>query len=73
MFWSTAWGRPKGLGALAQVFAGTAILFSRDCVVPATKRVVVDLMQFAVQKTADVVIGRKSFESAAKSVGMQSK
>ena len=38
-------------------------------IVPATKRVGADLLEFAVPETAEVVSGRKIFKTAAKSVG----
>ena len=43
----------------------------RKYVVPAAKRVGVDLLEFAVPEIADVVSGRKTFKTAAKSVGKQ--
>ena len=66
-------GRPRGrrFGALAQIIRRTAILFSRKYFVPAAKRVGADLFQFAVPEIAEVVSGRKNFNTAAKSVGRQ--
>ena len=61
--------RGSGFGALAQVIGRTAIPFLRKYVVPAAKRVGADLLEFAVPETAEVVGGRKSFKTAAKSVG----
>ena len=63
------WGR--GFGALAQVIGRTAIPFLRKYVVPAAKRVGVDLLDFAVPEIAEVVSGRKNFKTPAKSVGKQ--
>ena len=66
-------GRQRGkvFGALAQVIGRTAIPFLRKYIVPAAKRVGADLLEFAVPEIAEVVIGRKSFKTAAKSVGKQ--
>ena len=61
--------RGRGFGALAQVIGRTAIPFLRKYVVPAAKRVGADLLEFAVPEIGDVISGRKSFKSAAKSVG----
>ena len=63
--------RGRGFGALAQVIGKTAIPFLRKYVVPAAKRVGADLLEFAVPETAEVVSGRKNFNTAAKSVGRQ--
>ena len=63
--------RGRGFGALAQVIGRTAILFLRKYIVPAAKRVVADLLEFAVPEIAEVVSGRKNFKAAAKSVGKQ--
>ena len=60
-----------GLGALAQVIGGTAILFLRKYIVPAARRVGADLLEFAVSEVTDVVSGKKNFKTAAKSVGKQ--
>ena len=66
-------GRPRGreFGALAQVIGRTAIPFLKKYIVPAAKRVGADLLEFAVPEVADVVSGRKTFKTAAKSVGRQ--
>ena len=61
--------RGRGFGALAQVIGRTANPFLRKFVVPAAKRVVADLLEFAVPEIAEVVSGRKKFKTAAKSVG----
>ena len=58
-------------GALAEVIGRTAILFLRKYIVPAAKRVGADLLEFAVQGIAEVVIGRKNFKTAATSAGKQ--
>ena len=63
--------RGRGFGALAQVIVRTAIPFLRKYNVPAAKCVGADLLQFAVPEIAEVVIGRKNFKTAAKSVGRQ--
>ena len=61
--------RGRGFGALAQVIGRTAIPFLRKYVVPAAKRVGADLLEFAAPEIGDVISSRKSFKSAAKSVG----
>ena len=68
----TAVGRQKGrgFGALAQVIGRTPIPFLRKYIVPAAKRVGADLLEFAVPAIAEVVSGRKNFNTAAKSVGI---
>ena len=63
--------RGRGFGALAQVIGRTAIPFLRKYIVPAAKRVGVNLLEFAVPEVADVVSGRKIFKTAPKSVGRQ--
>ena len=57
--------------ALAQIFRRTAIPFLRKHFVPAAKRVGADLLEFAVPEVAEVVSGKKNFQTAAKSVGRQ--
>ena len=66
-------GRQRGLvfGALLQIVGRSAILFLRNSIVPAAKRVVADLLEFAVPEVADIVSGKKNFKTAAKSVGRQ--
>ena len=61
--------RGRGFGALAQIIGRTAIPFLRKYVVPAAKRVDADLLEFAAPEIGEVISGRKSFKSAAKSVG----
>ena len=63
--------RVRGFGALAQVIGRTAIPFFRKYVVPATKRIGADMLEFAAPEIGEVFSGRKSFKSAAKSVGKQ--
>ena len=63
--------RGRGFGPLAQVIGRTAIPFLRKYVVPAAKRVGADLLEFATPEIGEVISGRKSFKSAAKSVGKQ--
>ena len=64
-------GRQRGrrFGALAQVIGRTAIPFLRKFVVPVAKRIGADMLEFAVPEIAEVVSGRKNFQTAAKSVG----
>ena len=61
--------RGRGFGALAQVIGKTAIPFLRKYIVPTAKRVGADLLEFAAPEIGEVISGRKSFKSAAKSVG----
>ena len=61
----------RGFGALAQVIGKPAIPFLRKYVVPAAKRIGADLLEFAAPETGDVISGKKSFKTAAKSVGKQ--
>ena len=63
--------RGRGFGALAKVIGRTAIPFLRKYIVPAAKRVGADLLEFAAPEIGEVISGRKSFKSAAKSVGKQ--
>ena len=63
--------RGRGFGALAQVIGRTAIPFLRKYVVPAAKRIGADMLEFAAPDIGEVNSGRKSFKSAAKSVGKQ--
>ena len=66
-------GRQRGrrLGALALVIGRTAIPFLPKYIVPAAKRVGADLLEFVVPENAEVVSGRKKFNTAAKNVGRQ--
>ena len=63
--------RGRGFGALAQVIGRTANPFLRNYIVPAAKSVGADLLQFAAPEIGEVISGRKSFKTAAKSVGKQ--
>ena len=63
--------RGRGFGALAQIIGRTAIPFLRKYIVPAAKRVGADLLKFAAPEIGEVIGGRKSFTSAAKTVGKQ--
>ena len=63
--------RGRGFGALAQVIGRTAIPFLRKNVVPAAKHIGADMLEFAVPEIGEVISGRKSFKTAAKSVGKQ--
>ena len=63
--------RGRGFGALAQVIGRTAIPFSRKNIVPAAKRIGADMLEFAAPEIREVYSARKSFKSAAKSVGKQ--
>ena len=61
--------RGRGFGALAQVIERTANPFLRKYVVPAAKRIGSDMLEFAAPEIGEIFSGRKSFKSAAKSVG----
>ena len=61
----------RGFGALAHVIGRTTIPFLRKYVVPAAKRIGADVLEFAPPEIGEVISGRKSFETAAKSVGKQ--
>ena len=63
--------RGRGFGALAQVIGRTVISFLRQYVVPAAKSIGADMLEFAVPEIGEVISGRKSFKTAAKSVGKQ--
>ena len=63
--------RGRRFGALAQVIGKTAIPFLRKYVVPAAKRIGADMLEFAAPEIGPVFSGRKSFKTAAKSVGMK--
>ena len=65
--------RGKGFGAVTQVIERTAIPFLRNFIVPAAKRVGADVLEFAVQEIAEAVSGRNYFETAARSVGRQTR
>ena len=63
--------RERGFSALAQVIGRIAIPFLRKYIFPAAKRVGADLLEFAAPEIGEVISGRKSFKSAAKTVGRQ--
>ena len=63
--------RGRGFGALAQGIGRTAIPFLRKYIIPAAKRMGADLLEFAVPEVADVVSGKETFRTAAKSAGRQ--
>ena len=63
--------RGRGFGAPALVIGRTAIPFLRKYVVPAAKRIGADMLEFAVPEIREVISGRKSFKTAAKSVGKE--
>ena len=59
----------KGIGALAQFIGRTAISFWRKYVVPAAKRIGVDMLEFAAPEIGEVLSGRKTFKTTVKTVG----
>ena len=61
----------RGFGALAQVVGRTAFPFLRKYIVPAAKRIGADMLEFAAPEIVEDISGRKSFETAAKSVEKQ--
>ena len=63
--------RGKGIGALAHVIGRTAIPFLRTYVVSAAKREGADTLEFPAPEIGEVISGRKSFQTAAKSVRKQ--
>ena len=63
--------RGRGFGALAKTIGRTAFPFLRKYIVPAAKRVGVEMLEFAVPEVAEVVSGRKNIKIAAMSVGRQ--
>ena len=65
--------RGRGFGALAQVIGRTAIPFLRRYIVLAAKSLRADMLEFAAPDIGDVISGRKSFKSAAKSVRKQTR
>ena len=60
--------RGRGFGALAQVIGSFAIPFLRKYVVPAAERIGADMLEFAAPPIAEDFIGRKSFQTAVRSV-----
>ena len=63
--------RGRGFRALAQVIGRTSIQFLRKYVVPAAKRIGAETLEFATPEIGEVISGRKSFKTAAKTVGKQ--
>ena len=63
--------RGGGFGALAQVTGRTSIQFLRKYIVPVAKRIGADMLEFAAPEIGEVISDRKSFKTAAKSVGKQ--
>ena len=61
----------RGFGALAQVIGRTAFPFLRKYVVPVAKRIGADILEFAAPEIGDVISGRKTFKTAAKSARKQ--
>ena len=61
--------RGRGFEALAQFIGRTAIPTLRNFIVPAAKRIGADMLEFAAPEIGEVIRGRKSFKTAAKSVG----
>ena len=55
-------------GAPAQGIGRAEIPFLRKYAVPAAKRIGADMLEFAAPEIGEVISGRKSFKSAAKSV-----
>ena len=65
--------RGRGFGALTQVFGRTAIPFLRTFVVPVAKRIGADMLEFAEPENGEVFSSRKSFKTAEKGVGKQTR
>ena len=63
--------RRRGFGALAQIIGRTSSPFLRKYIVPAAKRIGADMLEFSLPEIGEVISGRKSFKSAAKSVGKE--
>ena len=61
----------RGFGALTQDTVRTAIPILRKYIVPASKRIVANVLEFVAPDTAEVVSGRKAFKTAARSVGRE--
>ena len=61
----------KGDVVLEKSLKGPLLLFREKNVVPAAKRWLADLLDFAVPEVVDVASGKKMFKTAAKSVGRQ--
>ena len=63
--------REGDLGLLHKILGELQFPFLRKYVVPAAKRIGADMLMFAAPKNGEVISVRKSFETAAKSVGKQ--
>ena len=63
--------RGRGIGALAHVIGRAAIPFLRKYVVPAAKRIGADTLEFPAPEIGEVISGRKTLKTAAKSVRKQ--
>ena len=61
--------RGRGIGALAQTIGRTAIPFLRIYVVPALKKVRVDLLETDALEIGNVLTGKIKFKSVAADVG----
>ena len=59
------------LGAIAEVIGRTAIPFLGKYVVPTAKRIGADMLEVAAPEIGEVISGKKSFKTAANSVGKQ--
>ena len=64
-------GRDLGLLHKIQDIGKTILPFLRKYVVPAAKRIGADMLEFAAPEIGEVISGRRSFKTAAKSVGKQ--
>ena len=58
--------RGRGFGALAQTLGRTAIPFIKKYIVPAAKRIGVDLFEIAAPEIGEVVSGRKKNQNTYK-------
>ena len=63
--------RRREFSAVVQAIERTTSPFLREYVLPAVKRVGVDLLEFVVLEVAEIVRSRKQFKTAAKSVEKQ--
>ena len=70
-YWRVGRQRGRQFGALAEVIGRPAVPFLCKYIVPAAKRLGADVLEFAAPEVGEVISGRKSFKSAAKSVGKQ--
>ena len=58
--------RGRGFGALAEVIGRTAIRIFRKYIVAAAEGMGAGFLEFAVPQIADIIDGRKIFQTAAK-------